>query len=231
MLCQIKDEYAFITKLSRHLSLRFSRPESHVMINVAHSACLMFGGSFDPAYTLTLTALPSQIQPTTNKRNAAVTQTFMTEALGVSAHRGVVKFVAIGEENLATNGQTVLGEIEAHDRHSPEENGSRNSSMSIAKNEHRKKSIVGTLLYNEHRKKSFVAIPMHNEQRKKSYAGNLAQTLPIMEKSESRSELMDPPLKSPPLPAMPTENSARDRQAEKVQKVGRRKSIMAMFGK
>ncbi len=72
---------------------------------------------------------------------------------------------------------------------------------------------------------------MHNEQRKKSYAGNLAQTLPIMEKSESRSELMDPPLKSPPLPAMPTENSARDRQAEKVQKVGRRKSIMAMFGK
>ncbi|KAI9872483.1 MAG: hypothetical protein M1830_001570 [Pleopsidium flavum] len=227
----IKDEYAFITNLSHHLSLRFARPESLIMVNVAHSACLIFGGTFDPAYTLALTALPSQIQPTTNKRNAAVTQTFMTEALGVPAHRGVIKFVAIAEENLATHGQTVLGEMEALDRNTPEESGSRKSSVSISKNENRKKSIAAVLMHNDQRKKSHAGIPMHTEQAKMIYGGHAVQTLPIIEKSESRTDSMDPPGKGPPSTSMPTEKTSTHREAEPVQKVGRRKSIMAMFGK
>ncbi|TKA72218.1 hypothetical protein B0A49_03943 [Cryomyces minteri] len=120
---RIKDEYSLVTGLSHHLSTRYARPENFIMVGVDHSACLLLGGSFDPAYTLTITAIPSLLQPTTNKRNAALIQAFMTEILSVPADRGVIKFQHIAEENLATNGATLLGEIEKVDKQMAEENG------------------------------------------------------------------------------------------------------------
>ncbi|KAG9187275.1 hypothetical protein G6011_05146 [Alternaria panax] len=120
----IKDEYTLVTDLSHHLSTRYQRPEASIMITVNHSACLLLGGSFEPTYMLTINALPVQLQPTTNKRNAALIQTFMAESIGVSADRGIVKFVPIPEESLAMNGQTILGEIERLERQQAEETGS-----------------------------------------------------------------------------------------------------------
>ncbi|KAI9810750.1 MAG: hypothetical protein M1827_006088 [Pycnora praestabilis] len=196
----IKDEYTFITDLSSHLSTRFQRPESSIMITVSHSACLIFGGSFDPAYNMTLTALPSQIQPTTNKRNAALTQAFMTDALGVAADRGVIKFVSVAEENLATNGQTVLGEIEALDRQQQEETG----------------GIKRSLTSKSRKNKSMQAL----KERSSPVPGVITPPL-----SPAAPEI---PI---PLPPMPTEKSKMDIKAEKVQKMGRRRSFLAMFGK
>lgn len=72
----------------------------------------MFGGSFDPAYTLTIHALPCLVQPTTNKRNAALIQRHIQETLGVTASRGHVRFVATPEENVAVGGKTIAAEIE-----------------------------------------------------------------------------------------------------------------------
>jgi hypothetical protein len=120
----IKDEYTLVTDLSHHLSTRYQRPEASIMITVNHSACLLLGGSFEPTYILTINALPVQLQPTTNKRNAALIQTFMAESIGVSPDRGVVKFVPIPEESLAMNGMTVLGEIERLERQQADEKGS-----------------------------------------------------------------------------------------------------------
>ncbi|KAK3065359.1 hypothetical protein LTS18_011882 [Coniosporium uncinatum] len=116
----IKDEYTLTTDLSYHLSTRYQRSESSIMITVNHSACLLLGGSFEPAYVLTITALPSQVQPATNKRNAALIQSFMSDVLSVSADRGIVRFQAIEEYNLATNGRTMLGEIERLEKLQPE---------------------------------------------------------------------------------------------------------------
>jgi hypothetical protein len=82
------------------------------MINVDHSSCIALGGTFDPCYVLTLSLVPSQMQATTNKRNAALIQSFMADILSVPPERGIVKFVAIPEENFAVNGSTLLGEIE-----------------------------------------------------------------------------------------------------------------------
>ncbi|CAG5142824.1 uncharacterized protein ALTATR162_LOCUS1231 [Alternaria atra] len=120
----IKDEYTLVTDLSHHLSTRYQRPEASIMITVNHSACLLLGGSFEPTYMLTINALPVQLQPTTNKRNASLIQTFMAESIGVSPDRGVVKFVPIPEESLAMNGMTVLGEIERLERQQADETGS-----------------------------------------------------------------------------------------------------------
>ncbi|KAI9701169.1 MAG: hypothetical protein M1836_001838 [Candelina mexicana] len=192
----IKDEYTFMGDLSSHLSTRFQRPESSILITLTHSSCLMFGGSFDPAYTLTITALPSQIQPTTNKRNAALTQAFFHDVLGVTAERGVIRFTAIAESDLATNGQTILGEIDLLDKQKNEQNGGPKSRSGTIKS--RRKKALQPL-------KEFPASPP------------------------------TPPMSSPelmmPAPPVPTEKSKTDKKAEKVHKMGRRKSFMAIFGK
>jgi Macrophage migration inhibitory factor (MIF) len=85
------------------------------MITLAHSACLLFAGTFEPAYLLTISTLPQFTQPATNKRNAALTQSYMTDVLGVPPDRGVVHFKAIADENLAYCGKTVLGQIDETD--------------------------------------------------------------------------------------------------------------------
>ncbi|KAF2092430.1 hypothetical protein NA57DRAFT_82286 [Rhizodiscina lignyota] len=108
----INDEYTLTTDLSYHLSIRFQRPESSIAVTIQHTACLCLGGSFQPAYILTITTLPALLDETINKRNAALLQSFMSECLSVTADRGIVRFVSIAEENLATNGLTILGEIQ-----------------------------------------------------------------------------------------------------------------------
>ncbi|KAI0180504.1 Tautomerase/MIF [Hypoxylon sp. FL1284] len=108
----IRDESSFITDLSYHLSSRYQRPISSIAITLNHGACMMFGGTFDPAYTLTIHALPCLVQPTTNKRNAALIQQHMRETLGVVMSRGYVRFVATPEENMAVGGKTVAADID-----------------------------------------------------------------------------------------------------------------------
>ncbi|KAK4545375.1 hypothetical protein LTR36_003555 [Oleoguttula mirabilis] len=119
----IKDEFTLVTDLSYHLAQRYTRPDSSIMIKVDHSACLALGGTFDPCYILTITALPSQMGPTVNKRNAALIQSFMADILSVSSDRGIVKFQPIEECNYAMNGTTMLGEMERLEKHQAEDNG------------------------------------------------------------------------------------------------------------
>jgi len=56
------------------------------------------------------------LQPTTNKRNAALIQKHMEEAIGVAPSRGSVRFVPAAEENIACSGKTVAGEIDDLER-------------------------------------------------------------------------------------------------------------------
>ncbi|KLU87612.1 MIF domain-containing protein [Magnaporthiopsis poae ATCC 64411] len=107
----LSDEFTFITELSYNLSLRFQRPVSSIVVSIQHGTCMMFGGTFEPAYTMTILALPSQVQPTTNKRNAVLIQSHMEEVLGVAPARGLLRFVPMPEENVAVNGKTILTEI------------------------------------------------------------------------------------------------------------------------
>lgn len=105
-----------MTDLSYHLAARYTRPDSSIMINVDHSSCLALAGTFEPCYMLIITTVPSQMQPATNKRNAALIQSFMADILSVPPDRGIIKFVPIPEENYAMNGNTMLGEIERMER-------------------------------------------------------------------------------------------------------------------
>lgn len=83
----------------------------------------MLGGSSEPAYYLTITALGSEIAATKNKRAAHLIQDFMSETLQIPASRGILKFEPAAEENLATNGTTLLQEIEKLEQTTNEEKG------------------------------------------------------------------------------------------------------------
>lgn len=192
----------FLEDFSQHLSQRYQRPTTSIFITLDHSACLLLAGTFDSAYILTITALPSQIQPVTNKRNTALVQAFMNDSLGVSHDRGVVRFVGIGEEYLGTNGMTVLGEIESLSR--GEDNGGETTrSNTIRRGRSRKVPNPKELVLQEKSRRP----------------------------SPTAAKAPSPPLKSPPMPAVPIEKSALDKKAEKVQKMGRRRSFLSMFGK
>lgn len=77
---------------------------------------MLFGGTFDPAYVMRVFALPTQLQPTTNKRNAALIQKHMEEAIGVPPSRGFLRFIPTLEEHTAWNGKTLAGEIDDLER-------------------------------------------------------------------------------------------------------------------
>jgi hypothetical protein len=76
------------------------------MFSVVQSACLFFGGTFDPAYILTITAIPTQLQPVTNKRNAYLLEKVIEDELGITPSRGVIRFMPLPAENLALGGRT-----------------------------------------------------------------------------------------------------------------------------
>ena len=125
----------------------------------------------------------------------------MVDALGVLSDRGIVRFVGIAEEFLATNGMTVLAEIENLRNTSGEEGRTEGSRLSRIRSRGRRTSKP--------------------------------QGLRLVEGIESNvgANPPSPPLKSPPLPDPPTIKSPLDIKAEKMQKMGRRRSILALFGK
>ncbi|GKT88231.1 MIF domain-containing protein [Colletotrichum tofieldiae] len=107
----INDEFSFITDFSYQLSIRYQRPVSSIVVNLQHGACMLFGGTFEPAYTMSIHALSLEVGVTKNKRNAALLQKHLQEALGVAPARGFVKFVEVPAENMAVNGKTTASQI------------------------------------------------------------------------------------------------------------------------
>lgn len=122
----------------------------------------------------------------------------MADALGVDSSRGVVRFVAVAEADLATGGRTVAGEIEVAGQWGGES----------VDGEGRGRRGEG-----EKRSKSRKRV----EEKARSEVGG--------------EKMVEVAVERPPVPPVPTEKSGWDRRAEKVQKVGRRKSFLAMFGR
>lgn len=85
---------------------------SAIAVHVQHSQCIFFAGTFEPAYTATITALPSYLQPATNRRNAFVLSEHLEEALGVPQPRGFISFQPLPEDNMACNGKTVSAALD-----------------------------------------------------------------------------------------------------------------------
>lgn len=133
----------------------------------------------------------------------------MEDGLGVAPDRGVIKFVAVSEDNLAIDGKTITGEIEGLEKEIAEKNSSlqRNLSINATPKSKRRQSLRSL-------RNAKKALPTHDED------------------ASAKSPMSDRTQETPPLPAMPSEMNAMDRRAEKAQKMGRRKSFMAsVFGR
>jgi hypothetical protein len=155
---------------------------------------------------MSITALQSQLHPITNKRNAALLQKAMEDALGVIPERGLIRFMPITEENLATNGKTVAGEIEDLQKEPSEDSFSIRRTLSRGKRQSTK-SLRNLKISS--------SLPTYDEQMTPPVSawGIGLQTTTSM-------------------PAVPTEKNTLDQKAEKVQKMRRRRSFIAsMFGK
>lgn len=85
---------------------------SAIAVHVQHSQCIFFAGTFEPAYIITVSALPSYILPAHNKRNTLVLTEHLEEALGVPQQRGFISFMPIPEENIACNGRIVAAALD-----------------------------------------------------------------------------------------------------------------------
>ncbi|KAG5979818.1 hypothetical protein E4U55_004728 [Claviceps digitariae] len=83
---KITNESLFMNELSYHLALRFGRPLSSIVVSLQHGICLLYGGSFDPAYILTITGRQEQMM---DKRNATVFQEHLQQAIRVAPVRGL----------------------------------------------------------------------------------------------------------------------------------------------
>lgn len=108
----IRDELVFMTDMAQHLSNRYQRPVSSINVTLHHGICMLFAGTLEPACTLTIHALPSLLQPATNKRNAALIQQYLYESLGIVSKRGYIRFEATTEENVAVGGKTLAAEVD-----------------------------------------------------------------------------------------------------------------------
>jgi hypothetical protein len=90
---------------------------------------------------MNITALSSQLQPVTNKRNSALLGKAIEESLGVSPNRGIIRFIPIAEENYATDGKTLAGEIEEFERERMDDPSALYRGLSRASGKGRKRSL------------------------------------------------------------------------------------------
>ncbi|KAG5300433.1 MIF domain-containing protein [Histoplasma ohiense] len=106
------NDFQNLSELSLNLSLIFQRPESSILLYVEHNCCLMLASSYEPAYLVTVSALPCSIAPITNLRHTVLIQTAILDIFNIPGNRGVIKFESMAEENFATNGSTIRDEID-----------------------------------------------------------------------------------------------------------------------
>lgn len=183
---QVGDEFIFITELSAKLAERYHRPLPSIAVNVQHSQCLFFAGTFEPAYTVTVSALAEYVQPTTNRRNAYILSEHLEEALGVTPPRGLFTFVPLPEENVAVNGKTIAQavddalESEGHgmgviDEEKPTGTASRRKRLSV--------KVSTKLVQTTY---SMLSRPHDTDQRKKQN-GSLCRTFGPQQRWEARS--------------------------------------------
>ncbi|KAH7313332.1 Tautomerase/MIF superfamily [Stachybotrys elegans] len=108
----VNDELTFMTQLTIALSKIYNRPLTSITITLNSGICMLFGGTFEPSYTIAIKTSPHLVQSATNKRSAILLQDHMEHTLGVVPSRGFVFFTPVPEDCFGWKGKTIAGEIE-----------------------------------------------------------------------------------------------------------------------
>ncbi|EAW07197.1 MIF domain protein [Aspergillus clavatus NRRL 1] len=115
------DDSKLVSDLTLRLAQIYQKPDAFMMVTIQQDACLCFGNLSLPAYLMKVFALPYLIAPITNLRNTILIQAALQDLLQVAPNRGVVLYIPVSEENFATNGVTMMGEIARLERQSEDQ--------------------------------------------------------------------------------------------------------------
>lgn len=142
----------------------------------------------------------------------------MRESLGVPPDRGIVRFIGVAEEYLATNGVTILGEIE---------NLSKNSSDDSAVDSQSRHGAIKGLAGRRAQPKP-KEMPLRKRGASDEGVESADDTLSPLPSSRTS--------RKPSVPqgsiSIESVNHLDDNNREKVPKrLGKRKSFLALFGK
>ncbi|PYH49392.1 MIF domain protein, partial [Aspergillus saccharolyticus JOP 1030-1] len=108
---QVKDDDSLASIITTQMARIFEKSGIFIMTTVQQDACLYFGNSNSPAYLMKVFALPYLIAPITNLRSTILIQIALQKILNIEPSRGIILYIPIPEENLATNGATVMGQL------------------------------------------------------------------------------------------------------------------------
>jgi hypothetical protein len=190
---------------------------------------------------MNITALPSQVQPVTNKRNTMLLAKRLEEYLGVSPSRGLIKFVGVQEENFAFNGKTAAAEIEDLERDQGDDNTTIKRTLSRlgpkAATKRQSKHSMRNLKVDAAAGSSFI----NAREPRSPYSERSGRLTPPQSERGISPPIPGTPLPLPdrfnttpaiPMPPVPVKKTALDRKAEKAQKIGHRKGfISGLFSK
>ncbi|RAL16929.1 MIF domain protein [Aspergillus homomorphus CBS 101889] len=108
---RIKDDDMLASMITTQMARIFEKSEACMMTTIQQDACLYFANSNMPAYLMKVFALPYLIAPITNLRSTILIQVALEKIMSIASNHGVILFLPMPEENLATNGVTVMGQI------------------------------------------------------------------------------------------------------------------------
>ncbi|KAL4809306.1 Tautomerase/MIF superfamily [Aspergillus unguis] len=141
----VKDEDSVISKVTSRMAQIYQRSESLMVVTIQEVRSLRYGTSTEPAYTMKIFALPFLIAPITNLRSTILIQAALQDILHISPARGIILYVPVSEENMATNSTTMMGEIARleRDAHSRQATGGIFKSLSRTLRPRKKKTSSG----------------------------------------------------------------------------------------
>ncbi|RAH79848.1 hypothetical protein BO86DRAFT_435383 [Aspergillus japonicus CBS 114.51] len=108
---RVKDDDTLASTISSKMAQILEKPEVFIMTTIQQDACVYFGNSNTPAYLMKVFALPVLIAPIMNLRSTILIQIELQKILSIAPNRGIILYIPMPEENLATNGMTVMGQL------------------------------------------------------------------------------------------------------------------------
>ncbi|KAJ7063578.1 Tautomerase/MIF superfamily [Mycena amicta] len=102
---QVADEQDLAKQLSKVSAETLGKPEAYITVCVTVNKTLTFGGTFEPAFSLSVVSLDNLSTELNEKYSAAFTK-FLAEKLGIPNDRGYIIFSDPGRGYLGFQGTT-----------------------------------------------------------------------------------------------------------------------------
>ncbi|KAJ7043042.1 Tautomerase/MIF superfamily [Mycena alexandri] len=102
---QVPDEKALALEFSKLGAQTLGKPEAYITVSITYNKTLTFGGTFDPAFALTITSLDN-LNTEANEKYSLAFSEFFKEKLNIPNDRGYITFNDPGRGFLGFKGTT-----------------------------------------------------------------------------------------------------------------------------